>query len=440
MPEETKPNASQNPPAANGNGSTAANGDNASKESGTFAIKTPTDQPKVSILQSLLSESTPQGSGTSKPMPSLTSLLGPKPTFSQTAFDEIEKRRLRFMKAVFRFSVLIGLGVFGFFYTQLDPNFTWLADTLGSNVTQRFETSNTELKKIKTDLNIINFRTAKYWLDEINSQIDPFMAQAEIAKSQYSTQSARQNAESELQILGTSIKKALGEVQRILNQPLGVDTYSVTPITLAERESEFENLLKDALGKQKDALTGDVKLNKDEIRIFDNVIKFVENKKFKDFIRSQDLAKIAEADFASLLTKIREQATDEISSINKIRKARLDWAQMIQDIHGVTRKADFYYGQGLFKTVGGFSFNSYIFNSKEGKVTVGGSTKTSDSKTFSFIAKLVDNIEKSPKFKNIDFRSFTKSRDETGDFSSVMSFNFEIQTGEDSRDDIPLSN
>ena len=63
--------------------------------------------------------------------------------------------------------------------------------------------------------------------------------------------------------------------------------------------------------------------------------------------------------------------------------------------------------------------------------------KTSDSKTFSFIAKLIDSIEKSPKFKDIDFRSFAKTRDESGDFSSGINLDFALQKGADPRDDVP---
>ena len=81
-------------------------------------------------------------------------------------------------------------------------------------------------------------------------------------------------------------------------------------------------------------------------------------------------------------------------------------------------------------------FSSYKFDSETGRISMSGATKTSDSKTFSFIAKLIESVERSPKFKDIDFRSFTKSKDEKGDFSSSINLDFSIQEGSDPRDDV----
>ena len=109
-------------------------------------------------------------------------------------------------------------------------------------------------------------------------------------------------------------------------------------------------------------------------------------------------------------------------------------------MNSVTRKADLYYGEGLFKTVGGFLFSTYRFDAKTGRISITGVTRTSDSKTFSFISKLVDSIEKSPYFKDIDFRSFSKSRDDSCDYSSSINLEFSLQNGFDPRDDQNAAN
>lgn len=370
------------------------------------------------------------------PPPVTASLLASRPMMAK--FErEAEESRKKTAKGLLTLSLLIAVGIYGFFYGQLNPNFTWFASQLGSNVAQQFDRGNAELQKTKTDLNLVNYRMARLWLDDINSQIDSFQGQEEISKSDSSTSVQKQNAAAELQILGAKIKKSLAEVQKILNQPMGIDVFSREPVTLEERENLYETHLKTELASQKAAVSSNVKLNENEIRIFDNVIRFVENKSFRNMLRSQDLAKISEDDFGKMLTRIREEGTDELSAIDKIRRKRLNWGELISNIHDVTRKADPLYGQGMFKTVGGFLFSAYSFDSKTGRVNISGVTQTSDSKTFSFISKLVDSIERSRFFKDIDFRSFSKSRNDNGDFSSSLNLEFSIQSGDDSRDDAP---
>lgn len=368
--------------------------------------------------------------------PSLSALLGPKPVFSARVMEEKEARRRKFAKTLFFLAVLASLGVYGFFESQLNPNFTLLNDQLGPNVAVRFEASNSELKDKQTELNLINYRYARLLLDEANSQIDPFQRQTAIFNSPFSTNTQKQNAEVQLQILGAGIKKTLGDVQKNLSKPLGIDTFTQKPITPEEREAEFEKLLKEKLNKEKTALNADQKPNLSEIRLIENVSRLVENKSFRQTLLAQDLGKISEEAFSGMLTKIREQGSDELSAIDKVKAQRINWGEVIADVHAVTTKADPYYGQGLFKTVGGFLFSSYRFDAKSGRISVSGLTKRSDSKTFSVIAELVDAIEKSSKFKDIDFRSFSKSKDESGDYSSSVNLEFALQKGPDPRDTV----
>jgi len=150
-------------------------------------------------------------------------------------------------------------------------------------------------------------------------------------------------------------------------------------------------------------------------------------------MKVQNVKDMSHEDLAALLRRIRQEGTDELASIEKIMSNRLDWGAIIKDIHNVVSQADRFYGQGLFKTVGGFVFSSYRFDSTTGRIAISGLTRTSGSNTFSFIAKLIDSIEKSPKFKDIDYRSFSKTRDENGDFSSGINLEFTIQTGQDTR-------
>lgn len=371
--------------------------------------------------------------------PSLSALLGPKPQFSARAYEEAENDRKKTAKLLFQFSLLAAVAVYGYFYSQLNSNFTWFTDQLGPNAAVKFESTNNEIQQKQTDLNVFRYRMARLWLDEVNWKIDTFQEQRAIAKSDSVEKGKRSAAEKEFIVLKNDIKKDLSEAKKILSSPLGIDTFSLRPISPEEREESYENLLKEKLGSQKSALFREKEPNQSEIMLLENVLRLIENKPFRNTIVSADLEKISDDELGSMLVKIRGEGTDELSSINRIRSKRLDWGAVLADIYNVTRKADQYYGQGFFNTVGGFMFSSYKFNSETGRIAISGSTKTSDSKTFSFIAKLIESIERSPKFKDIDFRTFSKSKDEKGDFSSSISLDFSIQEGTDPRDDVDAS-
>ena len=368
--------------------------------------------------------------------PSLSALLGPKPQFSARAYEEAENDRKKTAKLLFQFSLLVVVAVYGYFYSQLNSNFTWFTDQLGPNAAVKFESTNNEIQQKQTDLNVFRYRMARLWLDEVNWKIDAFQEQRAIATplSGAAGGGKRAAAEKEFVALKNDIKKDLSEAKKILSAPVGIDTFSLRPISPEEREESYENLLKEKLGSQKSALFREKEPNQSEIMLLENVLRLIENKPFRNTIVFADLEKISDDELGSMLVKIRSEGTDELSSINRLRSKRLDWGAVLADIYNVTRKADQYYGQGFFNTVGGFMFSSYKFNSETGRISMSGATKTSDSKTFSFIAKLIESVERSPKFKDIDFRSFTKSKDEKGDFSSSINLDFSIQEGSDPRD------
>lgn len=372
--------------------------------------------------------SSPVGNGSSSPAtPSLSDLLGPKPVFSQRAMEAVELKHKNFARSVFSFSLFALLLTYGFFWSQLNPDFTMLSDYTGPSVAIRFESGNKELREKQTDANHLRFRLARLKLDEINGSIDAWNFHYPVVVSESSSAEEKKNAKERLMELDKNLRILFPAVQKLLNVPLGIDTYSREPITPEEREKAYEQLLIEKLNREKQALMQDSKPNLVEARLIENVGSLVQNKKLLGLIRKMDLKGMDEKAFSEFLAQIRSADADEFSVVNTLRTKRLDWRQVIQDIHEVVTENDQHYGQGVFKITGGFLFSSYRFDSKSGRISLTGITKTIDSKTFTLIANLVDSIEKSPKFKDIDFRSFSKSKDESGDFTSSLNIEFSLQ-------------
>lgn len=381
------------------------------------------------------------GAKTSQPVaatttgtPQLSALLGPKPIISQRATQEAERKRTKIAKSVFYVSFVIALATYGFFYTQLTSRFTLLNDQFGPNVAARFESSNSQLMGVQTELNFNRFRIARVWLDEVNLKIDAFQDQVALLVSDEATELDKQTAQLAADQMGAEIKELLKKSQEMVAKPFGVDTFSVNPVSPNEREKLFRSLLITTISQHINELGGASIQNASEFRSMNNVLRLAQNQQFQIALKTQDFGATSTIDLSVFLEKMRAEGTDELTAIAVIQKTRINWAKVINDVHTVARKAHDYYGQGLFKTVGGFLFASYQVDAKTNRISISGITKTSDSKTFSKIAELIDEIEKSREFKNIDIRDFAKSRDEEGDFSSSLNLDFEMQTGDDPRD------
>lgn len=373
------------------------------------------------------------GAASSQKPVSIASLLGPKP--EQKDFEALEAKRTKLAKGLLGFAVFAVIAVYAFFSSQLNADFTYLNDQLGPNVASLFASTNSTLEARQTAINVIKYRMANLWLNDVSFNIDAYKHAMATLNSDTAAMLEKQTAQSQLTVLEASVKESLKNMQDILSQDLGVDTYTLQPVTREQREERYFGLLRESFAKERAVAAGDSKPNRDAIRAVDDVIRLVDNKRFIAMIKNKNFSDMTREELESFLDEIREQGTDELSSVNRIRQGRLDWGRVIRDIHAVImRKADPLYGQGLFRTVGGFMFNAYRFDAATGRITISGTTKRSDGRIFSVITDLIDSIEKSNKFKDIDFRSFAKSRDERGDYSSAINLEFSLQEGNDPRD------
>jgi len=378
--------------------------------------------------------------------PSLRSILGAQSKVSVTVLYEAEKKRRTTALVAMDFALIGALAVFAFFYFQLNPNATFLQKTFKtkSNVAVQFDASNARLEKAQTEYNLFNYMSARVILDDINTQIDPYQKQNEIFLSNHATPTEKLIAEEELKKSSIKIVSSLKSLKEILAQPLGKHTFTLTQVTDVERDKKYETLLVAALNDRAlqfrgSAENGDssIQNQNQQAQGINAVLLLVQNKSFLNLIKDRDLESLGSADLSKLLISIREQSTDEFSTIQSITKKRLMWSEVIQDVHFVTSKVDTLYGQGLYDLNGGFQYTGYGFDAETGKISIRGSTKTSNSKTFSFISALVERIEGSRKFKNVDLPTFSKSKGENGEYTSSLNLSFDLQGADevDSRDD-----
>lgn len=364
---------------------------------------------------------------------SIAQLLGQTPSFDPVALEEQKRKSEKRARGAFYAAVVFAVLVFGVFQVLLNPNPTVLTDYFGQNSTMKFDKSNEAIKKTQTDINVVQQRIARMWLDVVNNKMDVFSGDLVALKNPNLTLAERTPLQQNTDVLAGQIKEALSAVQKIFALDLGIDTYTPLPVSREDREAEFAERLKNSLVAQRDTLRGSAQSKNDgtgdskDVRAVDSLLRLVQNKKVRVLIRGAALKDMNNEDLSKLLSDVRSEGIDEFSLLEKLKEQRIDWSALINNIHDVVRTADPHYGHGLFKTFGGFMFSAYSFDSKTNRVSISGVTRTTDSRTFSFVATLIDAIEKSPYFKDIDFRSFSKTRDESGDFSSGINLEFGIE-------------
>lgn len=316
------------------------------------------------------------------------------PTFTKLKeITAVETKREKIIaKVALITSLTIALFTFGFFYIDLSPTFS-----LGGsqNTTQKYTAAKEEVIQVEADLILTNILTARLYLDEISVEIDNY----------FSNKKSKDNAK--LNTAKTNIKNLLEKIK------------TKFPSSLSDQDKE-KTL--EILRNKKDS----TKENQEESKNIQNVIKLMQNAELQGLILGADIKKLENEEFEKFLTDLRNKDKNELSVIASLQTKRINWAEVMQEIENITREVDNVFGKGLFEEIGGVTYTGYSFDALSGKITVTGSTKTMDSRTFTLIANLIDAFEKSEKFKNVDKRSFAKSQSDEG-FNATLKLDFELE-------------
>jgi len=366
------------------------------------------------------------------------SVLGPRPMLSVTSTfsREVDKRKSQKAARVLMIVVLLVFLSAGYFTLMLNPTFT----LFGKNVSTTFVEGVQELKKVQINFNESNLRIAQLHLDRIIQLGDSF--RHHYAISQTGDRSAQNKAASEAELvrLRSEIKASAGAVKDAFSKSFAMSIDQSLGFTLAVSESDFITATQEVFQKQKNDLSN---VNDPavilESRRVESILRILSDESFRQYFANLSVDDMKDADVIATLDSIEEKGADDLSVIGRLKKNRIRWTQVIADIEHITRQVDTLFGQGLYDEIGGIEYTGYDFDKDSGRVSITGVTKTEDSRTFSLIANLIDRFEKSPQFKDVDMRSFSKSESENGGFASSIRLSFSLQTETDQRDDLLIN-
>jgi len=323
------------------------------------------------------------------------------------------KRNLKLARTAFIVLVCVSLLILGFFYAELNPKFDLLAGIRGQNTIQRLNNSRTDIIAMQTKINQKNFLLLNFYLQELSYQADSYSTARKTLGNQPTTD------------LQNKILLTYENAQSVWNEPQAVS--KIPPATFND---ELKKTLQAELVKlKKEQSTADIQT---QIKDYESTISLVNNKKLAGFFNKNteeikaDLP-LDDTKLFTLTTEALDVLNNEFSVLGEIKKNRLPWAEIVNEIEKSTKNIDTLYNTGFFEELGGIQYSSYDFDAKTNKIVITGKAKRDDGSTFSLIANLIDALEKSPMFKNVDNRSYPKSGSQEEGYTSSFRIEFTLE-------------
>ncbi len=374
------------------------------------------------------------------------SILGELPKIDTSLFIDREfhlKKQLSYAKIAVACVITLGFALFLFFYTQLDPTFDL---TKNPNVGKRLSTTNEQLKSLQTQVNFYRYSSAKKHLDQFFYNANEYLQKYDAWKAAPANDTAaKASLLSELDAAKSDVIKPFDAAREKLSKSVYVALYRETdPVpnraelgeaASAEEEKklaiqEFETSLKDFITTKKQGASDS------DLRDLNELSMIVGNKKLQTLI-STDLSKMTHDELRAFILQVSEFYNQRLAFIFHIKDHRIPWYNIINEIYDQTSSID----KGRFKTklykdVGGIQYTGFDFDGTTGRITISGNVKDYDGVNFTIMAELIDALEGSSKFKDVEMRNFSKNFTEKDGFEGNFKVDLSLQKADehDTRD------
>ncbi|MBU1992102.1 MAG: hypothetical protein ABH856_01210 [Patescibacteria group bacterium] len=364
-------------------------------------------------------------------------LLGPLPKIDTSLFIDEEyhaKKKLAFARGAFAGAMMLAITVFGYLYMQLSPSFELISGY--QNTEQSLHAMTNQLVSMQTQLNAERYKIIKAHLDTFTYYADEFLkkyAESEATK----IESRKQALAAEITELRSKLEEDFKAIKEKLADPNYTTVYREEEADADTVKAEFNRELKQYFRDEK----ADI-MEKRESSIatvkakeLNEIIALIGNEEFESIFGEYDLGLETNESIKSVISKINGVTKNELSILHTIRQGKINWTDIIYEIEGVTKQVDSVFGSGFFEDLGGIAYTSYDFDSNSRRISITGQAKKDDAKNFSLIANLIDALEASSMFKDVNMRSFTKSGSLDDVYVATLKLDFFLQGDEKSEAD-----
>ncbi len=345
-------------------------------------------------------------------------ILGPLPEIEKNLIGSFDpgERNLKIVKIIFGSLLGALLIAFGFFQAELNPDFDLLTGIRGPNTAQLLNNTQNSLITTQTSINKKNYLLMSHYLQKLSYLSDGY------AKTRRDTTSpeVKQNVQNEIIL---AYENALAK----FNEPLAVAGISEDTFKDQLRGSFQNELTQLKKENQTPSIRASISGYTAALQVLNNKQLGVIFKHNPENMRS-DLPRDDSKLFA-LTQDVLKYMTNDFSTISELKLQRIQWSIVVQEIEKVTKSIDTLYGTGFFEELGGIQYSNFDFDAATNRIILTGRAKRDDGNTFTLIVNLIDALENSEVFMNVDNRTYPKTgSEETGYMSS---FRIELSLTED---------
>jgi len=362
------------------------------------------------------------------------SLLEAPPALDDSLLDAIEPPRsilLYVLKGALSMLIAVGIGSVAFFTSQLTYQFSFMDSIVEiPSLINDLDSSNEELLETQTKYNMYKYLQGKQYLNRFSYEGDDFIRNYYIISNKSMSQSDRTKASEDMEGLKEKIIEAFNTAGGFMLGDLHVTLIG------DEYDEEFQfrslfasNLNKTLLEEAKEFQQSENDSEKLEYKLYRDTSKLVENAALLALLRTSDLEKMEDLELAKIIVSMNDTVVNELSTIQLIKDDRINWSDVMNEIEVETSRVDQYFSKDFFDQFGGIQYTSYDFDSESSKIVITGNTKRFDSTNFTLISNLIDQLNESHIFKNVEMRSFTKSGSAEDEYTtSTLRLNLQLQT------------
>lgn len=318
---------------------------------------------------------------------------------------------LLLLKTFFGILVVVSVISFLFFTSQLSNKLDFVSSTFNiPNISKELASSNSEITKLQTSLNLYRYLQIKAYLDEFSFYGDSYMKNYEISHSQTSKNSNVKEAAEVMAYLTDDLRDSFNNLRDIIVKDFAVPLFSKEFGDDASLQKLFENQLKMVLTERAGELADST--DPQAQRDYKNNVyttSLVGNASLRNLVIQTDFDAFTEGEIYEFIKSMNSIVVNDLSTIQTVKESRIRWSDIINEIYLRTVAVDSYHSENYFDELGGIQYTSYDFDSSGPSISIVGETKRFDTTNFTMIVNLIDELNNSDLFENAEMHSFSKS-------------------------------
>ncbi len=346
----------------------------------------------------------------------------------------LEKPRsagLVLLKLIFSLLVVAAIGSFLFFTSQLTTSLDALTDNFDlENVSNELALNNEQILETQTEINFYRYLKIKGYFDDFSYAGDFYIQDYEILNSQTSSDTEKAFATQEMVLLKEDLRTAFAALSEEYANSFSSDLVAKEYDEMTDLDTIFEDALIDYLNNEASSIqnNNDPQAKRDYKNYIDTK-SLVGNDTLKNLVINADFDSLNSDAIYLLIQNINSLVINDLSTMQDIKEERIKWSDIIDEIELRTKEIDSYYTQDYYDDLGGIRYTSYDFDKDDQTISIVGETRRIDTKNFTVIANLIDELNGSDFFENAEMRSFSKTGDAEEGYTASLKLTLDLQEG-----------